>query len=375
MYGAGLDGDRDYSAVQDDDSDCSNRSFVESGRHLALWERAAAAKCTEALSKIMPVTGKKAPTCILVAGGTEFYVHQGVLEVWSTIMWTQLARWTPRECDEPRINIMYEFGADITEMFVYFLYHGGLKKFFNSYDSNGVHSFWGVARMGKYYVVPELVSQCLVSLSYIACGHECERNLAQRGRHTLIPSFEELESLGFDVKTLVRDGSSQRLLRMALKKTPSSWILGSLRTLVASGVQVGGLGVVSFTDMKEKGGATPKYMYRAFLNNLRAPRSKELRTEIAVQQMMELRYSVEELLKDGCTSNWFQRHCERSADSFRSIGYSLSDLIKLGYKDRLLNNVFQGDKGDKVSRGRRRSPCAQGIPTRTRTARTRSQRS
>ena len=107
MYGAGLNGDRDYSAVQDDDSDCSNRSLEESGRHLALWERDAAAKCTEALSKIMPVTGKKAPTCILVAGGTEFYVHQGVLEVWSTIMWTQLARWTPRECDEPRINIMY----------------------------------------------------------------------------------------------------------------------------------------------------------------------------------------------------------------------------------------------------------------------------
>ena len=347
MYGAGLNGDRDYSAVQDDDSDCSNRSLEESGRHLALWERDAAAKCTEALSKIMPVTGKKAPTCILVAGGTEFYVHQGVLEVWSTIMRTHLARWTPRECDEPRINIMYEFGADITEMFVYFLYHGCLKKFFNSYDSNGVHSFWGVARMGKYYDVPELVSQCLVSLSYIACGHACERNLAQRG-HTLIPSFEELESIGFDVQILVRDGSSQRLLRMALKKTPSSWILGSLRTLVASGVQVGGLGVVSFTDMKEKGGATPKYMYRAFLNNLRAPRSKELRTEIAVQQMMEQGYSVDELLDDGCTSRWFQRICENSAVSFRSVGYKFSDLIKLGYKIRLLNKVYPRGERDEL---------------------------
>ena len=365
---AGLDGDSDYSAVQDDDSDCSNRSFVESGRHLALWERDAAAKCAKALSKCMPVTGKRAPTCILVAGGTEFYVHQGVLEVWSKTMWTQLARWTPRECDEPRINIMYEFGADITEMFVYFLYHGGLEKFFDSYDSNGVHSFWGVARMGDYYGVPELVSQCLVSLSYIACEHECERNLAQRGRHTLIPSFEELESLGFDVKTLVRLGSSQRLLRMALKKTPRSWILGSLRPLVASGLQIGGLRVASFKDMKEKGGATPKYMYRAFRNNLRAPRSKKLKTEIAVQQMMELKYSVQELLEDGCNSNWFQRLCEGSAVSFRSIGYTFSDLIKLGYKDRLLNKVFPGG-------GRRRSPCAQRISTRTRTARTRSQRS
>ena len=138
--------------------------------------------------------------------------------------------------------------------------------------------------MGKYYVVPELVSQCLASLSYIACGHEWSRNLAQRGRHTLIPSFEELESLGFDVKTLASLGSSRRLLRMALKKTPRSWILGSIHPLVSSGLQIGGrLGVANFKDMKAAG-ATPKYMYQAYRSNLLAPRGEKVKAEIAVQQ-------------------------------------------------------------------------------------------
>ena len=89
-------------------------------------------------------------------------------------------------------------------------------------------------------------------------------------------------------------------------------------------------------------------MYQAFRDNLRAPRTEKELAEIAVQQMMELRYSVQELLEDGCTSNWFQRLCERSADSFRSIGYSFSDLIKLGYKIRLLNKVYPRGERDEL---------------------------
>ena len=61
-----------------------------------------------------------------------------------------------------------------------------------------------------------------------------------------------------------------------------------------------------------------------------------------------LGYSVDELLDDGCTSRWFQRICENSAVSFRSVGYKFSDLIKLGYKIRLLNKVYPRGERDEL---------------------------
>ena len=245
------------------------------------------------------------------------------------------------------ININ-EFKPDVAEHFTRFLYQGNMR----NVDSVPVQTLLEVARMGKFYDIPQLQELC-ITLLHSAKGQP--------------PSVEDFKRADFNLEDLLRLGCDPMLLAASgfsleqfLESGPvNAWILKranfnskdignliSCSTLKELGSSWEGLVEIgySMTELKEAG-ATPSTVVRLLIRAGDNP-------EMAIGKMIRLRYSVEQLvtpereLLEPCTletpgdSCWnharFQRELSGSASILYDAGYTREDLITLGYTERLL---------------------------------------
>ena len=204
----------DGAEASDQDSD----SDIADGRVLERLENACFVRCRKALSRCLPAMGAGHEVCVLLVSGNhaspdggrpprrrlldqKFNVLRGVLEEWSPVM-TASMRWPSSSESGDKIIHINDFSLTATSYFVSFLY-GDLKKF-NDECICTPELLWDIARMGKFYGVPECTELCISHLNYRA--HYQSQN------ERLLPSLEVLSSYGFDLEELCNMGCTRALL-------------------------------------------------------------------------------------------------------------------------------------------------------------------
>ena len=353
------DGDRHNDSS--DDEDRWRSSSLGMGMNTDAIERECSRICSRALAKCEPVKGGAHQVCILRVKGcrdaaespqkkrrqedadVELHVLRGILEEWSPVLRRQLKSWCASEGGEAMVININEFKPDVAEHFTRFLYKGNMR------NVDSMQTLLEVARMGKFYDIPELQELC-INLLHSVKGQPPSVKDFKRADFNL----EDLLRLGCDPMLLAASGFS---LEHFLESGPvNAWILKranfnskdignliSCSTLKERGsswenlVEIG----YSMTELKEAG-ATPSTVVRLLIRAGDKP-------EIATSKMIRLRYSVEQLVtpehswlhrETPGSSCWnharFQRELPGSALTLYEAGYTREDLITLGYTERLL---------------------------------------
>ena len=358
------DGDR-HSDSRDDEDRWRYNDDWGMGTNIHAIERDCSRICARALAKCEPVKGGAHQVCILRVKGcrdaqpdaaespqkkhrpedadVELHVLQGILEEWSPVLHRQLKSWCASAGVEAMVININEFKPDVAEHFTRFLYQGNMR----NVDSVPVQTLLEVARMGKFYDIPQLQELC-ITLLHSAKGQP--------------PSVEDFKRADFNLEDLLRLGCDPMLLaasgfsleQFLVSGPVNAWILKranfnlkdignliSCSTLKESGsswenlVDVG----YSMTELKEAG-ATPSTVVRLLT------RAGD-KSEIAIGKMIRLRYSVEQLVTPETpgSSCWnrarFQQELSGSASILYDAGYTREDLITLGYTERLLTRSQQ----------------------------------
>ena len=324
--------------------------------HINAIERDCSERCSRALAKCEPVKGGAHQVCILRVKGcrdaaespqkkrrqedadVELHVLRGILEEWSPVLRRQLESWCASAGGEDMVININEFKPDVAEHFTRFLYKGNV-------EVHSMQTLLEVARMGKFYDIPELQELC-INLLHSVKGQPPSVKDFKRADFNL----EDLLRLGCDPELLAASGFS--LEHFLESGSVNAWILKranfnskdignliSCSTLKERGsswenlVEIG----YSMTELKEAG-ATPSTVVRLLIRAGDKP-------EIATSKMIRLRYSVEQLDRSGWStpeklSCWnqarFQRELSGSAWTLYEAGYTREDLIALGYTGRHL---------------------------------------
>ena len=85
---------------------------------------------------------------------------------------------------------------------------------------------------------------------------------------------------------------------------------------------------------------TPKLIFHAVIGRIAENKSLQEKRNTAVQQVISKRFSVAKLLEDGCDSKWFQYLTSSSVGALYHAGYGESELLELGFKQRLISRVI-----------------------------------
>ena len=237
-------------------------------------------------------------------------------------------------------------------MFVRFLYHGTLS------GSPTPQLLWELALMGKYYDVPHLQDQCFAWLEYYACAD-------YYNSQWLVPFLHELPSYGFKLQEVCKCCNGSHLPQrfrltlldfldlqfndttafdlepahvaklvlpqgVSLQQVTSDCI--SIAMLLERGWRPEDILLCGFTinEIRSAGiQVTPCSLWKLFGGQRQ---SKIAKTE----SVIAFGFHVDELLRDGFSSAWFQKKIDGSHGILRAAGYSVSDLLHLGYAPRLL---------------------------------------
>ena len=345
------DGDR-HSDSRDDEDRWRYNDDWGMGTNIHAIERDCSRICARALAKCEPVKGGAHQVCILRVKGcrdaaespqkkhrpedadVELHVLRGILEEWSPVLHRQLKSWCASAGGEAMVININEFKPDVAEHFTRFLYKGNMR------NVDSMQTLLEVARMGKFYDIPELQELC-INLLHSAKGQPPSVEDFKRADFNL----EDLRRLGCDPMLLAASGFS---LEHFLESGPvNAWILKranfnskdignliSCSTLKELGSSWEGLVEIgySMTELKEAG-ATPSTVVRLLIRAGDNP-------EMAIGKMIRLRYSVEQLVTPEKLRCWnharFQRELSGSASTLYEAGYTREDLITLGYTERLL---------------------------------------
>ena len=362
-------------AAEPTDQDSDTDSDVESGRVLARWENAGFEKCTSALSRCFPSMGTKHRICVLLVprahialeepsqkrnrlNDEEFHVLEGVLEEWSPVL-TALLRHASLSKNHYKTIILDDFELDTIEHFIRFLYRGELG------DSPAPELLWELARMGKYYDIPILQHQCFAWLEFYACD-------PSDNSRWLVPSLQDLLRYGFEFQEVCKFCMGSHLLRRFELALPdflefqfNDFLAFDLeparvaKLVLAQGVSLKHItsGYISIPTLLERGWRSEDIVLCGFTfdeirsagirvspsslwNLLQSPLGMQSKI-VATESVIAFGYRVDELLGDGFSSAWFQKHIDSSHNILRAAGYSEDDLLHLGYAPRLLGRSFQ----------------------------------
>ena len=294
--------------------------------------------------------------CVLLApqDHKKFHVLKGVVEEWSPVLTAALLHHGSSSTDDCKTVILENFALEVIECFVRFLYHGRLD------DNPAPELLWELALMGRYYDVPNLQDQCFAWLEYYACA---DHNNSQ----WLVPFLHDLPRHGFELHEVCKCCKGSHLLRRfrltlsdfldlrfndtaafdlepahvaklvlsqgvcSLQQVTSDRI--SIATLLERGWRPEDVLLCGFTidEIRSAGiRVTPRSLWNLFGGQRR--QSKIAKTE----SVIAFGFHVDELLRDGFSSAWFQKQIDGSHGILRAAGYSVSDLLHLGYAPRLL---------------------------------------
>ena len=361
-------------AAEPTDQDSDSDSDVESGRVLNRLEHAGSEKCAYALSRCFPGMGAKHHICVLLVPRAhialeepsqkrsrledeEFHVLEGVLEEWSPVL-TALLRHASLSKNHYKTIILDDFELDAIEHFIRFLYRGELG------NSPTPELLWELARMGKYYDIPLLQHQCFAWLEFYACD-------PSDNSRWLVPSLQDLLRYGFELQEVCKCCMGSHLLRrfelalpdflefqfndflaldleparvaklvlargVSLKQITSGCI--SIPTLLERGWRSEDIVLCGFTfdEIRSAGiQVSPRCLFTNLLGSKIGGERRQSKI-VATESVIAFGYRVDELLRDGFSSAWFQKHIDGSHNIFRAAGYSEDDLLHLGYAPRLL---------------------------------------
>ena len=307
QYGLSSESESDVDRLLDEVE--SDMEYMEQ----RCWDRLA-----WALARCQPAGGKPHLVCRLIQkkhgqedAGVTLYVLRGVLKEWSPVMCAKLQFGshdvkTAAVTEVADITID-EFDKETMKHFTDFLYHGCVA-------CDSMPLLLELARMAKYYDIPDLQKLCMYSLSSISLRRPEEQ----------LPSVHDFQSASFELHDLLRLGCHPHML--------ATWGF-SLRQFMEVPATPAELRRAKFSveDLCEAGCCTPNLAVDIFLD------SKCSRVE-AIQKMIRLGFSAIELNEGGFNSRFFQKELQNqgSAILLSECGYGPEALLALGYSNRLL---------------------------------------
>ena len=323
-------------------------------------------KCAAALKGSLPVSGETHKFCILQVENKSIHVLQGVLAEWSPFFEAEFSdRWNDGEGVHSLYEVTIEdFTPLVVDWFVHFLYCGKLESDMTMEPIQLLE----LAQMGKFYQVHLLHQMCLAWLHYRGLD-----NAAMR------PSLEDFERYHFSVDDLIaytvgglnRPLSPVYLSRLnipvqkflAFNFNTATFYCSISQFFISCGISVAEIteDLVTIPYLQERGWrqndimacgfrnceqfitVTPKFVFDDAFESIAEKRSfqeRQARQDIAVQRVISKGFSVAKLLEDGCDSKWFQKLTSSSPKALYRAGYGESDLIKLGFKERLVKRLI-----------------------------------